>query len=248
MFTRAYCLAFIAALVATLFAPTRAFADGPFDLRDERTGLVVAGYVGVGGFSNGAAFQQNGMRATGSTDASVGLQAEVGYRIVPAFTAGLHGTYQFLSVNRDRAMIPSGTSASAGAGAFGVYGRVHPLAFMRGGGDGISRVDLFAGIGIDFVASAFIGTHTEGVPIFGTVDTVAQTAGVAMPISIGVDFGLTRNIAIGALLQASYWTADSIALDTHSGIGSTHNVQYGREPEWYFFAGVGVRGTFNFLH
>jgi len=235
----------LATLALITTAPALSHAGGAFDPRDPRTGIQVAAFGGVGGFSNGAVFEPYDASRRGYLNPWIGAQAELGYRFVPLLSAGLHGTLQFLDYDRTTAGVPTSASVWADAGAFGLYARVHPLALLAPSRSAfLARFDVHAAIGFDFIATVRSGASTN-VP-----GTSALTAGVAMPVSVGVDFALTSWLAVSVLGQWSYWTADE-SCDPNRGQQSLFYVSpctYDHSPESYLFAGLGLRGTFNILH
>jgi opacity protein-like surface antigen len=203
---------------------------------DPRTGLEGAVHVGAGGFSNDGAFRRPGSSGHGSYSPSVGVHVTLGYRLIPLLSVGVRGLYQSLQTDP-----PRGTEAWAGAYAVGAYARLHPLGLIPARrGDVLSRLDLHVGAGFDFVANGFAHTRTQ---IFGaTVETRGSSAGVAVPVTAGIDFALHENVAVGALFQWSHWTSSELC---GQGFGFSGCDTGAHEAESYFFAGLGLRAHYS---
>jgi hypothetical protein len=232
-----------AVAAATAVTAFGASARAQWDLHDARTGLEVAAYAGYGAFSNGAIFRRPGATDHGTLLGSFGLQFEAAYRIVPVFSAGLRGTFQLLAV--DPSSVPSGTDASANAGALGAYARFHPLALVpvRDRDAPLARADAYVGVGFDFLAT--VGSSYRAGTLIGTLTVTRATAGVAVPIAFGFEYLVHPNLYVGIMGEWSYWTAASV--DGPLGGATVHDTG-AHEPESYLFVGVGARGHFNLLH
>lgn len=240
-------------LFTGVLLPGRSWAQ--FDLRSPRTGIEASAHFGYGGFTNGAAFRRPGSTGSGNTNGSFGMQAAVGYRIVPVLSAGIRGTWQFLAPE------PSSVSdRSAHAAAVGAYLRFYPLELIPGPqtrcpgagwgtrcgpstGNVLPRGELYLGLGLDFVATVYRNERTA-TPL-GPIEGQLSTSGIALPVGLGVDVQLHENLYAGAFFQWALWTAAEICARTNVGLSGCDRDPH--EAEGYLFAGVGIRGHFNVL-
>lgn len=123
---------------------------------------------------------------------AVGVGAAVGFRFHPLFSMGFRGDIQQIS-----ASAPDGTSdLSRGRQSAGLYARGYPLALS----ESLRRyVDPWASIGVAYVHDGQSFHHPAATTLGTSIDAAwsLDQHAIGVPIGIGLDYRLTRAIAVG---------------------------------------------------
>jgi hypothetical protein len=225
-------------VLAVTLASSSALAQ--FDTHSRNTGLEGSFHIGYGTFTNSARFCVSGtMCGSGPLDGSVGLEFLVGYRIVPAITAGVHFGYQFLS----RSAALNGFNASGAATGLGVYAQLHLIELLPAVSGPLARLDVAVGLGFDFYTHGWlwVGSSPNNV--------TTDASGVAVPFMLTADFAVVDFLSVGILaIAAPAAVYNECSTTTLGAFSSTTCDGRGRDAEGYFFIGAGVRGHYNLFH
>jgi len=194
-------------------------------------------YVGVGGYANQLRFAGDRW-ASGELEPSVGLHADLAYRIIPPLDLGLHVFHQWIATDNAGA----GVSARATAPGAGILGRVHPLAILAPH----LPIDVTLGTGFDFSAAARQRRETTTGAV--TTESHAAVTGFAVPFWLSFDVFVARTIALGLVgIWSPWFRVEECRHEGASGLSA----QCQREPlssDKYLFFGLGARFHLDFVH
>ena len=193
-------------------------------------------YVGVGGYSNQLRFTGKPW-ATGDLEPSVGVHADLAYRIVPIFDLGLHVFHQWIDATNLQENVEVRTTAPGA----GILGRVHPLAVLA------PRLPLDIALGTGFDVSAAARQKKETKTATVTIEEHSAVTGFAVPFWLSMDVFVLKNLALGMLAMWSPWfRVEECRYAGSSGVSTDCR----REPtasDRYVFFGVGARIHLEFV-
>lgn len=196
----------------------------------QRTGVDLAVNVGAGGHINDSstAFTDQPRAADHLFWPGPAAQLEVGARPLNYLTVGARFAYQF---NPQRDLPQGATAGQAHTFSVGVFGRFYLGSALRW-----RRVDPWASVGVDPYAMVWVRHDTP----LGRVEQQIYT--VSIPMSLGVDFYLTRRFSLGLQGQIAPWIAwQRCGQNPVTGSACTQE-NLGTNP--YVFAGIQARYVF----
>lgn len=254
---------------AVLAASTAAGATHP-DLEGER-GLELSISPGIGGYGTHdegmfltAQQVQLGAPLTNAFGGGFALRGSVGWRFVPAFSAGVEAGLQTVSPSGEFPPTEArfGPSDSLFSGHFGVYARFYPIAFLRrnrenprvffqGYGDP-RRFDPYLSVGVNFIQ----GISRERTYRDTQNRLENSISYVGIPVVVGLDYRLIQPLAVGLQFGVTPMVAGSSyrLQENHSmtvGIDEVTRVETTFEPfkagNLGWFVGLSARFTWTLL-
>lgn len=234
----------ISLLVASLVcASGSAWAIRP-DFDGER-GIEAQVFAGVGGFSNSTqrVITESGRAGVSMAPTILGpgfnFRASVGYRFMPAFSAGAS-----FSINPLGAFALGGApdiyNYSASTFSVGAYGRLYFLALMSAiprttrvefssWGDP-RRLDPYVSLGVEFQSMTYQQTNRMAAQIGASLTRTSISA----PIGLGFEYRLIQPLALGlgAVLAPSFgsWTNRSVTSLVAGNIQSMQDSFVSEDP------------------
>ena len=199
----------------------RGFHDG--------SGIEMAIHGGGGGFLNDSstAFRDQPRAQDHLYWPGFGGQTEIGWRFRSYVSLTGHFTYQ----NNQPRDLPLGTTDGwANSYAVGINLRAYIGSMLH-----IRVVDPWVAVGFDPWAAVYAGHATP----LGNANN--RFTAVAVPMSIGLDFNVVRQVALGVMGQASPW----FAWEGCSNLPTQGEVctRDGLANNWYGFIGATARFT-----
>jgi hypothetical protein len=224
--------------LCVLGAPSLARATHPDHEGERGLELVLSPGVGFFGNSSDEVFLEARQFTAGNPSlgafASAGFTAHgaVGWRLFPFVSAGVHASWQALGATGALSASEQRMGARDAFRTFsvGAHARVYPLSFLAarrnprvffdGLGD-LRRVELWASLGVDFVASV---RRTRTYDADAQDLAVWTTSYVGVPVGFGADYRVTQALAFGMQLQVtSLVGAGTVSvLDDHIQMGGVN--------------------------
>jgi hypothetical protein len=206
-------------------------AHAQFDPKDLRAGFELNALLGGAAFTNRAAFRVEGTSTTGNMDGALSFQGTIAYRVIPPFSVGLSvGLGLFLSN-----LASADTESSANATRVGFVARVHPFGFIPYR-PVWKLLNLYVGTGYDFFTQTALRVRSVSTGIL--TETLTINTGGGLPLHVGFDVEVTPGIDVGAMFLWTVWRSNESCVETPLSRSCDRLV---REPEGFFFGGVGVR-------
>jgi hypothetical protein len=204
--------------------------------RHHDQGFEPSVYVGVGGYADHLRFS-GAPWASGKLEPSVGVHADLAYRIVSVFDLGLHVFHQWIAAENVEENVEVRTTAPGA----GLLARVHPLAVLA------PRLPLDVALGTGFDVSAAARQKKETTTPGGKIEQHSAVTGFAVPFWLSFDVFVTNRVALGVLgMWAPWFRVEECRYEGTSGL----TTQCKREPtasDRYLFLGLGARVHLEFV-